>query len=703
MMVNKRWRMMLTMLLTIGLFVPVVGWNQVALANVPSLDRIRVALFIDTGKYFRQVVPYVTLSGAQGLNVAFKTPAGNVQVLSSSDSGKHRFSVDQYTLQVLQTADWNAVQQTLQMLQSQKISATVWIYATSKQKRYAVVSGSYSTVEKASAASYAITTATGLTPEIKGSERWVAGEFTVETDAKALVDQIMDAGFSAYLVLTPSADGQQAYQVHVGDAGNLAELEDLKASFNAALPGVALTAVDPSVTALMKRNTVLSDGSRISHYFFSKSQKLSVAPVGSDSTISTVQISEKGGRKYRGLIELSAYGGNMAVINELPMEHYLYSVVSSEMAGGWPPEALKAQTVAARTYAVGLGLKYVIAHLSDSTYDQAYKGFTIEKEDVRAAVDATSGQILMYNGKLATAYYASNAGGKSAHPSEVWGGDIPNLKVVDSPDEVVWTSTPYWYHVMLKDGTLGYVHSDYVRVLSKKHPSGKGYVEVLVPNLNLRTGPSTTEHASIRSLNVGDEALVLEQVRQNSSFSWIAGPYTANDLAKKMNTYAPNMINAPLYSIEVAGRGPSGRVTKVNANDQPIAVTSPDRYRTVFGGLRSTLFNIEETGRYTLLASAGRRLELPQSNPNSLAIVSAGGKVTEGINGGHDHFFILGASGKERIATESVQFRFIGKGYGHGLGMSQWGAYGLAKGGYDYQQILKHYYSEDIRITPVTQ
>jgi stage II sporulation protein D len=683
----------------------VVTFLPAAHANLPSLEKIRVALFIDTGKYYRNVIPTVTLSSPKGLMIQAKTASATLPYVSLSEGLKVRLGMDQFTLKVIETTDTAKAKQTANTLQSNSLANSIWVHVRNGQKLYQVVSGSYSTLDKASAAAFKVTSVTGLNPLVIGSDRWVAGQFDTLEAAKNQADRIENLGFVAYIAMVHTDTGVLAYQVRVGDEAGAEALQSLRDQMTAVLLDVPLTAVDPNQAYLLIKNTELSTGESIAQYYFKKTgQRVHVIPNPTGSnTPSLVQVSERENREYRGFIELTNYGGNMAVINELDMEEYLYSVVSSEMASGWPMEALKAQAVASRTYAVGLGLKYVIAHLSDTTFDQAYKAYKIEKPDVREAVDATSGQVLMFNDRLATAFYYSNAGGITSHPSEVWGGDVPNLVPVQSPDDGLLKTTPLWYRLMLKDGTIGYIRSDLVRVLSNKHETGRAYVEVLVPNVNFRTGPSTQDHATIRTLSVGEEAVLLEEVYQNSSYSWITGPISAESIMKTINSKTTTGLTSPVFSLEVLKRGPSGRAMEVFANGHPIVVSSPDSIRTALGSLRSTNFKVEQMGSYRVLGAAGRYVDLPQSNPNGLHAISSGGKVTMGLNGSHDTFFIQGIQDRTRIATESAQYRFIGKGFGHGLGMSQYGAKGLAESGYGYADILRHYYSNNIFITPVNK
>src|SRR5690606_17607547 len=110
-------------------------------------------------------------------------------------------------------------------------------------------------------------------------------------------------------------------------------------------------------------------------------------------------------------------------------------VVGSEMPASWPHEALKAQAVAARTFALKRGVKFGIAHISDTTNDQAYHGIGAESPASIAAVEDTRGEVLANAAGLVDPYYASNHGGHSADPSEVWTGTAPHVKFVASPDE----------------------------------------------------------------------------------------------------------------------------------------------------------------------------------------------------------------------------------------------------------------------------
>lgn len=139
-------------------------------------------------------------------------------------------------------------------------------------------------------------------------------------------------------------------------------------------------------------------------------------------------LAEKGaikldGNSYRHAIEFSLEpGSTLSIINEIPMEDYLKGVLPKEASTLWPLEALKAQAVAARTYALFKAIenrdeKYV---LSKGVLSQVYGGKTAENSVTNRAVDMTEGQILIYKGKIFPAYFHSTCGGATTHAEYIW-------------------------------------------------------------------------------------------------------------------------------------------------------------------------------------------------------------------------------------------------------------------------------------------
>ena len=117
-------------------------------------------------------------------------------------------------------------------------------------------------------------------------------------------------------------------------------------------------------------------------------------------------------RRYVGLLRIVLKGGATVLpVNVLPMEDYLKGVVPAEMPAYWGVEALKAQAIAARTYAIGRVGRAGDFDLRASESDQAYSGLTDQRAESNAAVDGTRGQVLTYQGQLITAFYMASDGG----------------------------------------------------------------------------------------------------------------------------------------------------------------------------------------------------------------------------------------------------------------------------------------------------
>lgn len=140
-------------------------------------------------------------------------------------------------------------------------------------------------------------------------------------------------------------------------------------------------------------------------------------------------------RAYRGVVELRRTDSGLTVVNELDLEAYLYGVLRLEINPAWPPEAVKAQAVAARTLAVAsLGrLAREGYDVRDTTDFQVYGGATFEDPRATAAVDATRNLVLVYEGRPILAVYHADSGGRTESSEHVWGRAYPYLRGVPDP------------------------------------------------------------------------------------------------------------------------------------------------------------------------------------------------------------------------------------------------------------------------------
>ena len=334
-----------------------------------------------------------------------------------------------------------------------------------------------------------------------------------------------------------------------------------------------------------------------------------------------------GYRYYGGFEYQRTTGGYISVINVLDIEDYVKCVIAAEMSNDWPLEALKAQTVCARTYAASQTRHRSAGFDVCSTTDcQAYRGAALSNERSDAAAEETRGVYLYYNGELVTnaVYYSCN-GGASESCKNVWGSEVPYLQGKLDPYEasVAWRFSRYYWSFTA---------------------TGDELREVLKSEANTDIGQVQNVYVSEYSDTGNVIAVTYEGTR---------GSYTAR--REKCRT----LLNGVYDHINVRSM----------------------RY-TVTGGDASTYY--VNDAQSTVTGTGG------------LYVIDGDGTVTPNNAGAKDTYVITsgGVQSLERkSANTSNTFTFSGSGWGHNVGMSQWGAFAMAEKGYTYRDILNFYYT----------
>ena len=331
-------------------------------------------------------------------------------------------------------------------------------------------------------------------------------------------------------------------------------------------------------------------------------------------------------------------GGRLTVVNMVGFEDYIEGVVATEMSNSWPVEALKAQAVAARSYAISLGTKHGKHHfdICDDVDCQAYTGQTSTGANTRAAVEQTAGQVALYGGKVAETFYYSSNGGASQSVSVVWGTNqalYPYLAEVADPYESSLNLNNSWTRTISSSQLIS-------ALLSGNN---------VTPPLVSATVSSYTDAGNPWMFTFTDSA--------GKSFSVRSGRvYTG--------------LGLPSCRFGFEGSG---------AADQPAPSSPPESVSingtTTVNGT-SGLYAIDGTGNLTQLGG-----EVYVITDSGTSLLGQGGGQTAAGNW----------SGS--AAAVNGSFTFAGRGWGHNIGMSQWGAYAMANQGYTYQQILQFYYT----------
>lgn len=346
-------------------------------------------------------------------------------------------------------------------------------------------------------------------------------------------------------------------------------------------------------------------------------------------------------KKYRNFINIICKKNSLSVINVLNIEEYLYGVVPSEMPSSWHKEALKAQAVACRNYAYSnLGLhKNEGFDVCDTIHCQVYNGISGEKPSTTETVNETKGILAYYNNEKINAVYSSSSGGYTDNAENVWNNNIPYLKAVK--DE---------YEEGAKKWTRTFTFDELSSVLSI------GTLNEII----LESSPITERAISLTFVGSnGEKVLKKEEIR--SFFSKFKGGSldsrnfkmaTSNANITTKNTQDNTSKNNNIYGISSKGSNP------INL-DNYFSINKDDNLKK-----SQNIFVIDKNQtKYNLNI---------KNNDSTLDNTKYVSKIT-------------------RQDTTSVTF--IGKGWGHGVGMSQYGANSLAKKGYKYDEILKYYYT----------
>lgn len=298
--------------------------------------------------------------------------------------------------------------------------------------------------------------------------------------------------------------------------------------------------------------------------------------VSNDSNLNLITLrAETGQTRYRGDLEFRVESGMLLAINQLHVEDYLRGVVPAEMPSGWPLEALKAQAIISRNYALQRA-----EIISDTSYDltndqlsQVYAGYDAETSATDRAVEETAGMVMLHQGQLISAFFHSSSGGFIENSEDVWLDTLPFIKHKEDPYD------------------LNNLHYDW-------------------------------------QVHYTDEQLLEILNNRGYQFQYI----TAID-----STYTAS--GARIKKLVLNGMGTDNKTLQVE-------LANADQVRIALG-LKSSLVTLREE---------------------------------------YD---------KEEKLTA---LHITGNGWGHGLGLSQWGANSMAKEGYTFRDILQYYYTDIVLV-----
>lgn len=393
-----------------------------------------------------------------------------------------------------------------------------------------------------------------------------------------------------------------------------------------------------------------------SPYF--ESDRVLVVPDVLTGKVTLKNVNRKQGTpSYRGKIELLRTEDGIAVINEVLLEEYLYSVVPSEMPAGYPEEALKAQAICARTYAYGhmehAGYPRYGAHVDDSTSYQVYNNI-LEHESTTTAVKETYGQLLYTaEGELAGTYYYSTSCGVGSD-ANVWKTEAAPL----------------------------------ITYLQARRLSKAAMAEALSPE-----AAGGQEEAEPFGEGLRDEAAFAEFILSKNQ-----DDFEVNEAWYRW-TYEVKSLNSE-HMLEVLQKRYAAKSSLVlTLRDGEYVSEEIRNLGKVYdiyiakrgaGGVADELVIEAEYGTYKVISEHNIRYVL---NDGKSQVLRQDGKKVSSTSILPSGFFVISTGKKD---GNVVGYSLSGGGFGHGVGMSQNGAKEMAKCGWTAWDILMFFYEDCI-------
>lgn len=433
-----------------------------------------------------------------------------------------------------------------------------------------------------------------------------------------------------------SAEG---FKIYGGNYTSLNEAKEL-------LKELAGAGYDGKAINTDMKNVIVYDDSNNAVFMYSNDLNIFFSSYNDDESCEMVKID---GKPYRGFMGFKIIENSKLIsINYVDLENYLYGVVPNEISASWGKESLKAQAVAARTYAVSCLNPYASYgyDLDDNQNSQVYRGYISEKDSTNEAVDETRGEMIYYNNKLIQAFYHSTSGGSTEDSGNVWFESLPYLTGVE--DEYSNRSgSPY------NEWQKSYKKEEIIKMLKDDGHSVKDLYSIEITEVS----ENNRVMECIFLTDIGEIVYYKEDARlvlglmsswfavENGSVFYFTNEYTFDDKAGSDEAET------------VPSRG--GILDSIAEEDKDYEEDSESVSKLDSGSV---------IGKYAVTSSGNKKL-----SKDNIAVISSKGVSVLDIN--------------------DSDYNFQGRGWGHGIGMSQYGAKQMAAEGFTYDEILEHYYT----------
>lgn len=428
--------------------------------------------------------------------------------------------------------------------------------------------------------------------------------------------------------------------------------------------------------------------------WFTECARIVLSPAEDGGKISLLSVNRSQGTPaYRGSMEIRKTGQGFVVINELPVEEYLYGVVPSEMPVSYPMEALKAQAICARTYVYAHlespGYGEYGAHVDDSIGYQVYNN-TAEKEEAIQAVQETKGEVVRLNGELVDTYYYSTSCGFGAD-ERVWNpGEEKKVSYL--------TAASISETAMQQDQNSAEIPG------TEKQEEDSAEIPETGKQEGDNAGLPGTGYFTAQDMCRGDYFHEFLQNPPETDFEWQEPWYRWSITVESLDTESLRKVLKERQEAE------PDRILVEKSSNAGNAGSNAENA----GSNAETAGEWEDIGRITdicigkrgdggiaesLVIKGEKKTVTVLSQYNIRAVLCAGGVTAVRQDGSKVELKMLLPSAFFEIESvkegeNMIGYKLYGGGYGHGAGMSQNAARHMAEKGYTTADILLFFYRD---------
>ena len=417
-------------------------------------------------------------------------------------------------------------------------------------------------------------------------------------------------------------------------------------------------AVDCTVAAPTSSTlTVTGGGATVFEFVGSASLALGVR------AIAPYYITLPDGYTYDGVMRFTRAGDAMTVVNVLPLETYVEGVLPYEISSSWNKETQKAFAVCVRSYTLANLGKHASTYdfdLCATTDCQVYRGVDGVTDTVRECVRDTRHMVLTYDGRPVGAYYSSSTGGCTASAYDVWGGtSFPYLSAIPTPWEKYSSYSNGSWTAEASPQAL------YQALTNKGYTGLSGAVSGIKVN---SLAENSTYVNSITVTDVNGKSITIskcDRIRTALSSYVKSANFVVGRGGEPLN------ITDYSYDFDLSKQQISGFSVRTVYGDQILPES---------GGIRTTESTFTDLSSLRILTATGATMDLSAARRTVSALPDLSTATVKTT---------------QRTVTAEGQkgnFVFVGRGWGHGVGLSQYGAKDLGDLGYGYDVILSSYF-----------